>query len=50
MKYVLIIPDGLADRPAEALGGKTPMQAAKKPYLDGLAAKGATGLVKNEPR
>jgi len=50
MKYVLIIPDGLADRPAEALGGKTPMQAAKKPVLDGLSAKGVIGLVKNVPQ
>lgn len=43
MKYVVILPDGMADRPLEALGGKTPMMAAKKPNMDALAALGECG-------
>lgn len=33
----------MADEPIEALGGKTPLQYAKTPYMDLLAAKGQTG-------
>ena len=31
MKYVVIIGDGMADRPLNELGGKTPLQAAFTP-------------------
>ncbi len=30
MKYIVILGDGMADLPIESLGGKTPLQAAKK--------------------
>ncbi len=46
MKYVVILYDGMADYPVPALGGKTPMMCAKKPYFDSLAEKGEVGLVK----
>lgn len=46
MKYVVILYDGMADYPVPALGGKTPMAAAKKPNLDYLAAHGEVGLVR----
>lgn len=49
MKYILIIGDGMADNPVESLGGKTPLQTAKKPCIDRLAAKGEVGNVKNVP-
>lgn len=49
MKYILIIGDGMADNPVEALGGKTPIQAAKTPCIDELASKGVVGNVKNVP-
>jgi 2,3-bisphosphoglycerate-independent phosphoglycerate mutase len=42
---ILIIGDGLGDRPIPTLNGKTPLEAARKPTLDKLAAKGATGLL-----
>ena len=29
MKYAIIIPDGCADEPLDALGGRTPLQAAR---------------------
>ena len=37
MKYCVLVCDGMADYPIEALGGKTPMEAAKKPAMDALA-------------
>ena len=41
---VLILLDGLGDRAHEALGGRTPLQAARTPTLDRLAAAGSSGL------
>lgn len=49
MKYLVVVYDGMADRPCEALGGKTPMEAAKKPYLDSLALAAHVGTVLNVP-
>ncbi|NDW18294.1 cofactor-independent phosphoglycerate mutase [Dysgonomonas sp. 216] len=49
MKYIIILGDGMADEPIEALGGKTPLQVAKKPYIDMLAAKGKNGLLDTIP-
>lgn len=44
MKYVVCVPDGCADEPVAALGGRTPLQAAHTPTLDALAARGEVGL------
>ena len=49
MKYLVLIPDGMADRPVEALGHRTPMEAAVKPCMDALAARATVGLVSNVP-
>ncbi|WP_182871248.1 cofactor-independent phosphoglycerate mutase [Stieleria mannarensis] len=49
MKYVIVIPDGCADEPIEALGGKTPLQAATLPAMDRIAAAGACALSNNTP-
>lgn len=46
MKYAVVLYDGMADYPVPALGGKTPMELAKKPNFDRLASKGEVGLVK----
>ena len=46
MKYAVVLYDGMADYPVPALGGKTPMELAKKPNFDTLAQKGRVGLVK----
>ncbi|MCX6375151.1 MAG: cofactor-independent phosphoglycerate mutase, partial [Armatimonadetes bacterium] len=48
-KYILLVPDGMADRPLEQLDGKTPMQVAKKPNMDFLAANGRVGAVHTIP-
>lgn len=49
MKYIVILTDGAADTPVAELGGKTPLEAAKKPHIDGLAAKGEVGIVTTVP-
>jgi 2,3-bisphosphoglycerate-independent phosphoglycerate mutase len=50
MKYIVIVPDGAADYPNEMLGGKTPLEAADKPFMDSLAKKGILGRVKTIPQ
>ena len=49
MKYVILLGDGMGDRPVAELGGRTPLQAAKTPNLDFLARNGDLGLVKTTP-
>jgi 2,3-bisphosphoglycerate-independent phosphoglycerate mutase len=49
MKYLLIVGDGMADYPLPELGNKTPLQAAYKPNMDSIAAKGKSGLIKTVP-
>ena len=49
MKYVIIHGDGMADWPCEELGGKTPLEAAHKPYMDLIATGGTLGLVATIP-
>ncbi len=50
MKYLVLIPDGMADRPVPALGNHTPMEAAKKPAMDKLASLSLCGTVSNVPQ
>lgn len=49
VKYVIIHGDGMADWPCEALGGRTPLEAARKPHMDLLARFGKLGLVATIP-
>src|SRR5215213_1031204 len=49
MKYAIIIPDGAADDPLPELGGKTPLEAARTPNMDRIAAEGRVGLVRTIP-
>ncbi|REJ88966.1 MAG: cofactor-independent phosphoglycerate mutase [Planctomycetota bacterium] len=49
MKYAIIIPDGCADEPQEAFGGKTPLQAADTPAMDAVAAAGVVGRANHVP-
>lgn len=50
MKYLLVIFDGMADEPLKELDGKTPLQAAKTPYIDDLASKGKIGAATTTPQ
>ena len=43
MKHIIILGDGMADWPAEQLGGKTLLQHSDTPYMDKLARMGRTG-------
>ena len=49
MKYIIVLGDGMADEPIAALGNKTPLQAAYKPYMDLLAQKGRSGMLDTIP-
>ena len=49
MKYIVILGDGMADYPIEALGNKTILESAYKPNIDALAKKGILGMVKTVP-
>lgn len=40
---VLVVLDGLGDRPVPELAGRTPAEAARTPVLDELARRGASG-------
>jgi 2,3-bisphosphoglycerate-independent phosphoglycerate mutase len=44
-KILLLIIDGVGDRPCSCLGGKTPLQAAYTPNLDELAKTGVCGIM-----
>lgn len=50
MKYIVIIGDGMADRPLKELGGMTPLQKAFTPNMDKLAREGIIGTVRTIPK
>ncbi len=49
MKYAIVIMGGAADRPAEVLGDKTPLQAVKAPALSRMGQAGRLGQVRMLP-
>ena len=49
MKYILLLGDGMADEPIEALGGKTPLEYAATPVMDELSEVGEVGLLHTIP-
>ena len=42
-KTIVFLGDGMADEPVEALGGKTPLEAASTPWMDKIAREGRNG-------
>ncbi|MBD5455643.1 MAG: cofactor-independent phosphoglycerate mutase [Lachnospiraceae bacterium] len=48
-KFIVVLGDGMADEPIEALGGKTPIEYAKTPALDRLSRVSEIGLVHTIP-
>ena len=48
-KYAIVVPDGAADLPLEIFGGKTILEAAKKPNMDWLSVNGRQGLCRTVP-
>lgn len=49
MKYIVVIGDGMADKPIAELGNKTPLEKAYKPEMDGMAREGFCGYAKTVP-
>ena len=49
MKYLILLGDGMADLPMPGYDNKTPLEIAKKPFMDALAKKGTLGMVKTVP-
>lgn len=49
MKYAIVLGDGMADEPIEALEGKTPLEYAKTPAMDQLSRMGQVGMVHTIP-
>lgn len=45
MPIVLLVPDGMGDRPHASLGGRTPLEAAYTPNFDELARLGRSGIL-----
>jgi len=43
--FLLVVLDGLGDRPVKVLGGRTPLEAAQTPNLDWLMKKGRGGFI-----
>ena len=49
MKYIVILGDGMAGEPLEALGGRTTLECAATPTMDELAGKGQMGMARTVP-
>lgn len=50
MKYVVVLGDGMADRPLDELGGMTPLEYARTPNMDRLARVSVLGRAKTIPK
>ena len=46
MRYIIVLGDGMADRPVPELSGKTPLEAAYKPNMDRLCEEGQLGRMR----
>jgi 2,3-bisphosphoglycerate-independent phosphoglycerate mutase len=49
MKYIIVLGDGMADEPIEALGNKTPLEYTNTPALDRLSKKSEIGVAYTIP-
>jgi 2,3-bisphosphoglycerate-independent phosphoglycerate mutase len=49
MKNIIFLGDGMADLPVPELGGRTPLEAARKPNMDRAAQTGLAGMVRMIP-
>lgn len=49
MKYLIVLGDGMADRPIEELGGKTPLEYADTPAMDAYSKMSEIGMVHTIP-
>jgi len=49
MKYIMLVGDGMADRPLEEFEGKTVLEIAQTKNMDEIVSRGRIGLVKTIP-
>ncbi len=49
MKYLILIPDGMADWSVEELGNRTPLEVAETENMDFIAKEGACGIAETVP-
>ncbi|MEW6352424.1 MAG: cofactor-independent phosphoglycerate mutase [Thermodesulfobacteriota bacterium] len=49
-KYVILVPDGMADLPIPELEQRTPLEAAHTPWMDKVASRGRTGMTRTVPQ
>lgn len=49
MKHIIILGDGMADHAIDRLGGKTPLEYARPPFMNMLAEKGRNGRLITVP-
>jgi 2,3-bisphosphoglycerate-independent phosphoglycerate mutase len=49
MKYLILVGDGMGDRPCPELDGRTVLEAAETPHMDRLAQEGSLGLAQTIP-
>lgn len=49
MKYIVVLGDGMADKPIPELDNKTPLEYANTPMMDSLANLGEIGMVHTIP-
>ncbi|MBI4963810.1 MAG: cofactor-independent phosphoglycerate mutase [Desulfomonile tiedjei] len=49
-KYLILVPDGMADSPVAELDNITPLKAAKTPWMDRMASAGHIGLTRTVPQ
>lgn len=50
MKHIVLIGDGMSDKPLKQLKGKTPLEAARTPNMDYIAKSGICGWANNVPK
>ena len=50
MKYIILVGDGMADRPIRKIGYKTCLQKAATPNMDKIASEGKVGRIRTIPR
>jgi 2,3-bisphosphoglycerate-independent phosphoglycerate mutase len=49
LKFILVVGDGMADEPLEALNGRTPLEVSRTPNMDFYARNGTVGRVRTIP-
>lgn len=50
MKYIVLVGDGMADRPIKELGYRTCLQKAFTPNMDKIASEGEVGKIRTVPK